>query len=275
MPNKYLASFQKAKEAYAQQKHRPGYVRTFFSCWRHSTALNKYAIELENKLQLEEKDEPSRELIQKVFIENKKYFNNHSFMIYFLDALMKDFPNEGWEQYDPKPIKIYQGEVYRGTDANPEDVFAKGFKENSLADNVEDYIYYNTGSKGISTSKSYQVAQTYALPMVRPLHDCSLMEARSTGYVYKINYRGSAGIDIESTALERAKHNGSNPKTGKKEVNVVGAIKPSDIVCAFLVRRNSFDVPEMVERIDNPGYENEKKGEDESLITHFSKRMAA
>lgn len=275
MPNKYLESFEKAKEAYVKQKNRPGYVRGFFSGWRHGTTLNQYATELHVQLKQEEKEEISKDIIKKVFIEHKKEFNNHSFMLYLLDELVKDFPNEGWEQFNPKPIKLYKGEVYRGTDANPDTIFAKGFKEYSVSENLEDYTCYNTGSRGISTSKSYHVAQTYALPLVRPQHDCSLMEARSEGYVYIINYRGNTGIDIDATSLERAKHTGSNPKTGKKEVNVVGAIKPSDIVCAVLFRRNAMNHPEIVERIDNPAYQDEQKEDNESLMNYFTKKTAA
>lgn len=222
MLNKYEAHFAKALAKYQEQAKRPGYMPGLFTSWRHSFA--KYpAISI-----LEQKIKGQDDSLVKVEISNflkplkdKGKINNHSFAAYLLDLLIAEFPEEEWKSFLPKPIVFYQGQLYRGT-AEPHDKVFKDGMEGSSSPNVEDYCNSVNFGVGVSTSKSKEIASEYQ-------QSNYVSERRyyiaPKGFLYKIHYRGSFGIDIDATAAQRREP----ILISKKEVNIIGRIEPADI----------------------------------------------
>lgn len=262
MPNQYLNSFEVAAQNFEVQAERPGYKRGWFTWLRHNTR-NHPAIEiLREALQKCESNEGAKRIIELFF---KKYaqFSNHSFSTYFLDELLKDFPDESWHKYQPKPIIFFQGTVYRGTNVPPEIVFQQGFSDLNPSKNLDDYVSDCNGSVGVSTSKSLQVAVGYALPMVR-VRDFDCDTTNTYGYIYKINCRSISAVDIEETQSKRGNYFRASLAKAKAEVNVIGHIRPCDVMMAWKVHRDKT-IPVEIVTNDDKYLDNKEREADKTI----------
>jgi hypothetical protein len=237
MPNKYLDSINIASENYGKQEERPGYKRGWLSWLRHFNAKNNPVVKkLKDSVEACEQDSQAKEIIEAHFKENQ--FNNHSFSIYLLDELLKNFPTENWAQYQPKPVVFFQGTVFRGTQIPPEIVFKHGFSDRNPSKNLDNYISDFNGSVGVSTTKELAIAKSYALPRLRK-SDMDYSDAEPYGYIYKITCRSNTAIDLEATHIKRNNLLGAKLSKGKAEVNIVGNIKACDVMMAWKVYRDS------------------------------------
>lgn len=245
-PRSYLELFQLAKKKYENKSIRKGYQRTLLSYFRHSSHIKKEAKQLFILL----KNTPNR-LLQKQFIIaylKTRTINTHSFASYLIDLLKEEYPFDHWEQYDPKKVIFFQGLLYHGTTVTPEIIFKQGLQPANKSHKIEYYSSTTSGSIGVSTSKDKKIAYYYALPHPRLNNNYTNERPwEPFGYIYKINYRGYEGIDIDETQSARL---------GKtfhliQEVNVVHTIDPYDIVGAWKIHRDKS--PE--EWISNPSYD--------------------
>lgn len=252
--NKYTEIIKSAAEKYKNLAPRPGYPTTCFTAWRHSHRGDNKRVEALFKAidNLSDAEAEAEAYIKEYFsVEQKKIFNhfhNHSFNTYLVDELIASFPDAGWEIYEPKPLEFYQGELYRGTLQQPDDAFKNGMRTD-FSDSIEDYAQTTSYSVGVSTSKSVTTAGSYQ----NFVQGCEARARIVSGYLYKINYRDSDGIDIVATCEKRNSSVGYQTKY-KAEVNIIGAISSEDIVGAGRIVDGRFQLT-----IPNPNYQEDKQ----------------
>lgn len=272
MPNPYLETFKRAQLSYTNREKRDGYTRTWLSYFRHFFGMTKDDVDFFTQLsQVDDKD-TAKKLIEDYFTLNAKSFNNHSFGSYFLDFLQKEFPDENWKRFDPKPIIYYQGTLYRG-DSRPYDkIFEEGFIEPKSSESLDDYVKGATGCIGVSTTKSFGIAHAFALPPVtsRRMEDTGFVYSHN-GFVYEIDYSGTDGIDVVNTWKAR----GGLTFTAwfsqeLQEVNVKGRIAREDIVCVHQVSRDGES-----ERIPNPNYRKKEHKETKEVVLEKQESKSA
>lgn len=237
MLDQFNICFERASNNYNKQNKRPGYPATLFTHLRHSHTNDKCIIELGMALNKAKDEKTAKDIIKKHFEKFKK-FNNHSFNTYLVDELQASFPNDEWEKFNPKPIVFYQGLLYRGTSIAPNTIFNKGFLDANSSQKLDDYMNDCNGSIGVSMTKNYAVAQYYALPPITARNiENPANYVGTIGYIYQINYRGSAGIDIEETHIIRGNHIRAFLAHRKEEVNVPGQVMRYDIVQGWQIDR--------------------------------------
>ncbi|MBV8801419.1 MAG: hypothetical protein JO131_00360, partial [Gammaproteobacteria bacterium] len=174
MPKTYTQICTEAEKKWKFSEKRSGYTRTFLSNLRHygflgffdskKRIVNKQAQEVLALLQTLTDETAKKHIILAFLNQNKSKLNNHSFGCYLIDILRQEYPNDGWEKYEPKPVIHFQGELFHGTYIQPKTIFSQGLISNNHSSNIEDYIVTTSGSIGISTSKNMDVAKKYALP---------------------------------------------------------------------------------------------------------------
>lgn len=239
-------------------KARPGYQFGWFSWLRHSKTLYPHILQLKQNLNSVTEDDAAKEILHAYFRSTLTKFNNHSFALYLLDAILMAYPEERmiWEQYYPpgKELVFYNGELYRGMRIQRwqlDEIFENGLDARESSKSIDDYAGDTTMGLGISTSKSRSVAEGYATAVVsRGIREAGQMIIID-GYLLKINYRGMGGIDILPTLKARGEDINAFLGASKKEVNIVGRIKPSDIEGAWYVGRKNISH----EFIANPNYQ--------------------
>ncbi|QMT60933.1 hypothetical protein [Legionella sp. PC997] len=253
MQNKYLPVFKKALDNYIKQSKRshfsfnsnekPIYKPDFFSSFRHSQKLYPALEQLQKKL-TEANDEEAREIIKIHFRDKNNKWNNYSFNNYFLDEIFKIETKEDWEKewsvFDKNPISYYQGILFRGSAEDISFCFKYGIKESVKSDFLEDYVRDMSGSIGVSTSKSFHVARSYALPslVVRNEVTIATKPIWAESYIYLIDFKGKTAIDLESTFISRGETSCAKLSKNKEEVNIVGTISSEEIIGAFYVNRS-------------------------------------
>lgn len=264
MPNKYLNSFEIAARNYAAQTERPGYKPGWFTWLRHKTKNNPAIKILGEALQKCDSDEGAKKIIELYF---QKYtgFNNHSVASYLLDELLKNFSDENWRQYQPKPLVFFQGIVYRGTLVPPSVIFKDGFIDRSPSQNLDDYVSDCNGSVGVSTTTSFSMAKGYALPLVTAKNVDSV-DIQPYGYIYEINCRSLSAINIAETQSKRGNKFRAMLARGKAEVNVIGDIKSCDVMKAWKVYRNT-NTP--IEIYNNVSYVDNNERKQDSEVHHI------
>ncbi|ODN43673.1 hypothetical protein [Piscirickettsia litoralis] len=227
---KYSQIFKKAFENYTKMAIRPGYTAGRFASIRHGKKMYPHIKNLQDKLSNPQSN--PKQLLDDYFKSDDTKLNNHSFAMYLIDALEAHDPKENWGKYYPqgKKVVFYSGKLYLGTMQSPEDAFTNGMSANSTP-TLEPYISGTSKGTGLSTSKSKQVAESDSqeiIPMIgMPLEEPMV----KNGYTYKINYRGSGGVDIVGT--HKARSNSRVLSTAckfKQEVNIIGKVEARDIV---------------------------------------------
>ncbi len=245
--------FQHSLEAYRNHITRPGYKQGWFSFLRHRG--NHKSLKQLQKDILASPDQLET-LIKDHLLKRKKAANNHSFVMYLLDELKNAYPEQDWSQFDPKPLVMGNGLLYRGTASSPTHVFRNGFLDYNPSEKIDDYLADMNGSVGISTTRDFSIAHTYALPRIQ-LHCGDITnnnDIHLQSYIYKINYRGLSGIDIEGTAKARSKRFSAWCAQSKKEINIIGKIETADIEGAWKVFRDNREKV----WIPNPHYKLER-----------------
>lgn len=226
--SKYVAEFNDAFTSYStSQIPRPGYIFGWFTSIRHSKNLYPHIATLKANLENCNDAESAKSILTQYFKSPQTKFNNHSFAIYFIEALCKKYPNEGWEQYYPKEkvVKFFNGRLYRGTLQHPNDALKNGM-QGSRSDNIEDYANDTNTHTGVSTSKNLGVASKYQHSVFNTVKGCHIQK----GFLYEINYRGKGGVDIIETLKARQNDITANIAAHKEEVNIIGKVDPEDIV---------------------------------------------
>ncbi|STX28303.1 Uncharacterised protein [Legionella beliardensis] len=223
----YLVAFQKAYTDYVTQSQRQGYTFGWFSSLRHSRSFYPHIEDLFNELKKADNLEAQKAIVEGYLKSPKTKFNNHSFSIYLLKYLTEKFPNESWEEYYPKDkqIAFYTGILYRGTLQSPQDALKKGISSKT-SPRIEEFAQHTSMAVGISTSKSKGIAAKYRTSTFSTGKGVYF----ETGYLYKINYRGLGGIDINKTLEVRNDSITMTIGQDKQEVNIVDTIPTEDIV---------------------------------------------
>lgn len=223
----YLDIYFNALDNYISQKRRPGYAPGLFTHLRHSfyeyPALIDFRKILQKAKSKEEQKNTITAFLTNLNVEGK--INNHSFTAYLIDELVRSDPESNWEKLYPKPIVFYQGILYRGTLQKPEDAFANGMTS-SVSKKIEAYCNDTNCSTGVSTSTEKSIAQKYKTSVFQTAYGAHYEH----GYLYKINYRGHGGVDIIETLKARGQNCRAAIAAHKQEVNIVGTVKPEDIV---------------------------------------------
>jgi hypothetical protein len=233
----YSDIFNRAFNNYRKRNNRPGSPVTIFDWARHSHAKYPRLEQLDQEIN-ERKDDAAlqKEAIILFLTDPDTSFRSRSFSRYLLDELYGLDPKGGWGKYDPTVIKAFKGIVYRGCTTHPGFAFNKGIIGGPLRSSVEDYINDMTGSWGTSTSKVYEVAEVYVTPQWRP-NMTFVYEPDGTKYVYKINYRGTKGIDIYETYRSRCNSYRSFLAKQKMEVNILETIPAKDIMGVWIFEK--------------------------------------
>lgn len=246
MKKNLLNAFNNALKNYCQKQER-GYKFGFFSKWRHSFAKTPKLILLEQNLIASQNDEAALMVVILHLLSPGATFNNHSFNNYLIDELQKSELNQiDWACFTPTAIKTYKGVLYRGTSQPPHKIFAEGFKELKSSNFIEDYLKFRNNKIGISTSKDFDCASSYALNNKR---------TNQQRYIYVINYRNVLGYDILESGKARGLsfnawlHKDRQSGWSKKEVNIKGIIAKEDIVGAWEIQKTG-----LLSWIENPNY---------------------
>lgn len=257
--NKYLDIFNLALEAYKSQNQRPGYIAGWLSSWRHSFSLYPHIEKLQKALTAEENDIEAMVILATYFQDQKTTFHNHSFGRYLLDALEIACRDENWQAYDPQPLIFYQptedARLYRGTTLPPQTAFKNGLIDATPKNKIEHYAATSNLSTGISTTKQYKIAESYASSAwIFPTAKGIVFRAHAPAYIYEINYRDGLGVDIlETTNMRQSNFIEKKDAGCKEEVNIAGKIAPEDIIGAWEI------LPKSKKRIENPYYQPNKK----------------
>lgn len=198
MANKYELLFMEAFANYKHQEKRLGYTVNLFTKWRHSHELYPKLQAFQDALVTCD-DEAAQAVIKSHMQKLSK--NNHSFFMYFLDILEKNFPREEWDLLDPKPIVLYNvNRVYRGTDQTPDDVRNHGLRSlntKTNITNIESYASSRNWDNGVSTSRKLSIAYHYA--------DFNSLGGHYTcGWVYLVDAANLWGISICQTWAQRS-----------------------------------------------------------------------
>jgi endonuclease/exonuclease/phosphatase family metal-dependent hydrolase len=223
-----------AKYNYSYKKYRPGYPQT-----NKDLKLKDSTKDLERFYSLIEKtDDPLTALnyLTDQLTDKKAHWGDYDFNNYLIDALktisrdpQQSIASIDWDCFTPTPIKRFEGVVYRGTSSPPERVFNSGFNEYVRSNTISDYIKFRNLNTGISTSRSYNLAESYTRVASR--------QGKSR-FVYTILYRGVGAVDIVETAKARGidLYSLTNPQATKAlekdEVNIIDRIPREQILYA-------------------------------------------
>lgn len=251
--NRYSLAFNHALENYIKQTKRSHFSFTsnekriyksdFLSSFRHSQKLYPALEELQKNL-TDVDDEKAKLIIKKHFRDKNNKWNHYSFNNYFLDEIYKLETHQDWESewkvFDNHPISYYQGILFRGSAEDIYHCFKYGIKESATSVFLEDYIQDMNGSIGVSTTKSFHVAKSYALPNIYPRNEVSITGKPiwTEAYIYVIDFKGNTAIDLENTFISRGEMVAAQLSKNKAEVNIVGRISPEEILGAFFVNRS-------------------------------------
>lgn len=234
MKNNLMQAVNLAKSNYLKKKYRPGYPQT-----NNDISIKKPPIDIETLSALiKDSIDPVIALnhVTDQLTNEKANWKNYDFNQYLIDALkqISRDPKQSiavidWDCFTPSAVKIFEGVVYRGTSSPPEKVFAKGFSDYVPSSDVEDYTNVRNLNTGVSTSRSYSLAESYTRVASR--------QGKSR-YVYTILYRGIGAVDIIETAKARGVNLNSmtNPQATraleKDEINIIEKIPAQQILYA-------------------------------------------
>jgi hypothetical protein len=234
MKTKINQALTEATDNYSNKKFR-GYKMGLFSAYRHSFTKTDKMLALERKLKVSTQDSAMYSLIDHLIDPNATH-HHHSFNSYLIDALKTHIPEIDWDCFTPKAIKKYQGIIYRGTSQPLAKIFEQGFRELESSEYIKPYIKPITYSVGISMTKDFECAKTYATDNTR---------SGKRRYIYKVDYRGEHGYDVLGTIKARGIycHKFFSPyyhrATWTQEVNVKNVITNVDVIGAWELEKNN------------------------------------
>lgn len=195
-------------------------------------------------------------------------WDTYSLNSYLIDELQNASKLKGsrlqnidWNCFTPNALKTFQGAVYRGTSSEPEKVFHHGFQDYNPSTKIEDYLNPRNLAIGVSTSRSFPVAESYTRVISR---------IGKRRFVYTIIYLGEGGIDIIETAKARAVNlkslqNAELCRAVKKdEINIIGFIPKEYIYCA-----TEFLTDGQQKVTYNPNFNEQFILETPEMITHM------
>ena len=223
-----------AKNNYLKNKYRPGYPQT-----NNDTSIKKNPVEIDKLYALiRDSTDPITALnyLTDQLTDEDANWKNYDFNQYLIDSLkqISRDPKQSisaidWDCFTPCAVKRFEGVVYRGTSSPPEKVFAKGFSDYVPSNDIEDYTNVRNLNTGVSTSRSYSLAESYTRVASR--------QGKSR-YVYTILYRGVGAVDIVETAKARGinLYSMTNPQATKAlekdEINIIEKIPAEQILYA-------------------------------------------
>lgn len=232
MKNELVNAVKSALEFYRDQKSRPGYRKV-----KNTFEMNSYTqgMQLVEALEQSATDLDAFNILTDRLVNPRFSWDNYSLNSYLIDALQttsklshSQLNGVDWNCFTPNAAKIFQGVVYRGTSSGPDKVFEQGFRDYNPSSQIDDYLKPRNLNVGVSTSRSFSVAEEYTHVMSRQ---------GKPRFVYTIIYLGEGGFDIIETAKARALNLKSltTPElcraVGKDEINVVGLIPTESIYC--------------------------------------------
>ena len=234
MKNNILMAIIIAKDHYLQKKYRPGYPQTVTDL-----ALKEKFADIEKLYAMI--DETDESLIALNYLidqltDEQAHWGDYDFNNYIIDALKmisrdakQSIATIDWDCFTPKAVKRFEGVVYRGTSSPPEKIFNQGFTDYVPSSDLTDYTEFRNLSTGVSTSRSYDLAEKYTRVASR--------QGKSR-FVYTILYRGIGAVDIIETAKARGidLYSMTNPQATKAlekdEINIIDKIPAEQILYA-------------------------------------------
>lgn len=234
MKNNILMAIIIAKDNYLQKTYRPGYPQT-----HKSLEFKEKITEIENLYSLiNETNSPIMAVnyLTDQLTDQNANWHNYDFNNYIIDALKlisrdpkQSIATIDWDCFTPTAVKRFEGVVYRGTSSPPEKVFNKGFTDYVPSSDISDYTKVRNLNTGISTSRSYKLAESYTKVASRK---------GKSRFVYTILYRGQGAVDIVETSKARGidLYSMTNPQVTKAlekdEINIIEKIPPEQILYA-------------------------------------------
>ena len=223
-----------AKDNYLAKKIRPGYPQTI-----QDLNLNLPFSSIEQLYtRIEQNNNPliAFNLLTDHLTDENASWDPYDFNNYLIDALKfisrdtkQEISNIDWNCFTPCAVKRFEGVVYRGTSSTPEKVFNKGFTDYEPSNDIKDYTEFRNLSTGVSTSRSYDLAESYTKVASR--------QGKSR-FVYTILFRGVGAVDIVETAKAQGidLNEITNPQAmkalAKDEINIIDNIPPQQILYA-------------------------------------------
>lgn len=226
-----LEAFEQALVCYCHKLDR-GYPIKFYDRVIHSFKLShKLSLFRENLINCKD-DESTLSLVITRFLEKNATFYKHSFNSYFIDELKKSILHIDWDCFRPNAIKLYQGTLFRASIQIPKNVFNHGFQEFISSMSHDNYLKFVNGQIGISTSKNFICAMSYAVQKNKI----------SPSYIYLINYRDEKGYDITATAKARGIKLNTffHRREDLQEVNIKNSIVKEDILGAWMLTQEGL-----------------------------------
>jgi hypothetical protein len=224
-----------AIERYRKKMLRPGYPQTIHDLQHHPFNAAEHLDLFMAEIQASRNDLEAFNILTDRLTDIHADWSPYGFNSYLIDSLKaisrqpesKIAPID-WDCFTPSAVKLFEGVVYRGTSSEPDKVFKKGFEDYNPSGDVSNYFKPRNLDVGVSTSRSFKVAEKYTRVSSR--------QGKSR-FVYTIIYRGIGGVDI----IETAKAKGlllrdlTNPQLTraleKDEVNIIEKIAPEQIYC--------------------------------------------
>ena len=232
MKNELINAVKSASGFYRNQTSRPGYKKI-----KNTFEMESFTHGMQLILALEhtQSDLDAFNILTDRLVNSKFSWDNYSLNSYLIDALQatsklsySQLHEVDWNCFTPNAAKKFQGVVYRGTSSAPEKVFEQGFIDYNPSSQIDEYLKPRNLNVGVSTSRSFSVAEKYTNVMSRQ---------GKPRFVYTIIYLGEGGFDIIETAKARAlnlksiKNYELCGSVGKDEINVVGLIPTEYIYC--------------------------------------------
>ncbi len=224
-----------AIERYRKKMLRPGYPQTIHDLQHHPFNAEEQLDLFMAEIQASRNDLEAFNILTDRLTDIHADWSPYGFNSYLIDSLKaisrqsesKIAPID-WDCFTPSAVKLFEGVVYRGTSSEPNKVFKQGFTDYNPSHDVSDYLKPKNLDVGVSTSRSFKVAEKYTRVSSRQ---------GKRRFVYTIIYRGIGGVDI----IETAKAKGlllrdlTNPQLtralGKDEINIIEKIAPEQIYC--------------------------------------------
>lgn len=250
-----------AKDSYLNKKIRPGYPQS-----SKDINLKQAYTDIEALYQtVEQEYNPLAALnhLTDHLTSEHACWQPYDFNSYLIDALQliardktQELSNIDWHCFTPSAVKHFEGVVYRGTSSGPDKVFKKGFVDYGPSNDIKDYTQFRNLNTGVSTSRSYDLAESYT-------HVAS--RQGKSRFVYTILYRGIGAVDIVETAKAQGINlrSTTNPQAmkalEKDEINIIDNIPPQQILYAtefledgseVIYKNPNYDPTYVVENID-------------------------
>jgi len=235
MKQALVLAYALAIERYRKKMVRPGYPQTIHDLQDHPFNAVEQLDLLIAELQASRNDLEAFNILTDRLTHIHADWSPYGFNSYLIDSLKvigrqsesKIAPID-WDCFTPSAVKLFEGVVYRGTSSEPNKIFKQGFEDYNPSHDVSDYFKPMNLDVGVSTSRSFSVAEKYTRVSSRQ---------GKRRFVYTIIYRGIGAVDIVETA--RAKglllRDLTNPQLtralAKDEINIINKIVPEQIYC--------------------------------------------